>query len=187
MKNIDVPLWDKGDDTDSFTKGGASASSFSMRQPSVKKSPLVKKIYKQILGREPSSREMAYYKYSSAKKEDIIKKLLEGDEHKQLLEMAKKFPDLEETNSKLKSKVLKLTSKIKDNEEEFKQLKSLLEEKNATIKELRETKDLPPYLDGQVLEEDGVHYSVSRTPSKEVIIKREKTFWDRLRYLIMGE
>jgi len=187
MKNIDVPLWDKGDDTDSFTKGGASASSFSMRQPSVKKSPLVKKIYKQILGREPSSREMAYYKYSSAKKEDIIKKLLEGDEHKQLLEMAKKFPDLEETNSKLKSKVLKLTSKIKDNEEEFKQLKSLLEEKNATIKELRETKDLPPYLDGQVLEENGVHYSVSRAPSKEVIIKREKTFWDRLRYLIMGE
>ncbi len=187
MKNIDVPLWDKGDDTDSFTKGGASASSFSMRQPSVKKSPLVKKIYKQILGREPSSREMAYYKYSSAKKEDIIKKLLEGDEHKELLEMAKKFPDLEETNSKLKSKVLKLTSKIKDNEEEFKQLKSLLEEKNATIKELRETKDLPPYLDGQVLEENGVHYSVSRAPSKEVIIKREKTFWDRLRYLIMGE
>lgn len=187
MKNIDVPLWDKGDDTDSFTKGGASASSFSMRQPSVKKSPLVKKIYKQILGREPSSREMAYYKYSSAKKEDIIKKLLEGDEHKQLLEMAKKFPDLEETNSKLKSKVLKLTSKIKDNEEEFKQLKSLLEEKNATIKELRETKDLPPYLDGQVLEENGVHYSVSRAPSKEVIIKREETFWDRLRYLIMGE
>ena len=83
--------------------------------------------------------------------------------------------------------LLKLTSKIKDNEEEFKQLKSLLEEKNATIKELRETKDLPPYLDGQVLEEDGVHYSVSRAPSKEVIIKREKTFWDRLRYLIMGE
>lgn len=186
MKNVDVPLWDKGDDTDSFTKGGASSSSFSMRKPSVKKSPLVKKIYKQILGREPSSREMAYYKYSSAKKEDIIKKLLEGDEHKELLEMAKSFPDLEETNSKLKSKVLKLKSKVKDNEEEYKQLRSLLEEKNATIKNLRETKELPPYLDGDVLEENGVHYSVPRAPLKGVI-KREETFWDRLRYLIMGE
>jgi len=186
MKNIDVPLWDKGDDTDSFSKGGVSASSFSMRKPPVKKSPLVKKIYKQILGREPSSREMAYYKYSSAKKEEIVKKLLEGDEHKELLEMARSFPDLEETNSKLKSKVLKLESKVKDNEEEFNQLKSLLEEKNATIKDLRETKETPPYLDGQVLEENGVHYSVSKAPMKKVI-EREKTFLDRLRYLIMGE
>jgi chromosome segregation ATPase len=186
MKNVDVPLWDKGDDTDSFSKGGASASSFSMRKSSVKKSPLVKKIYKQILGREPSSREMAYYKYSSAKKEDIIKKLLEGEEHEEILEKAKKYPELEETNSKLKSKVLKLKSKVKDNEEEFKQLKSLLEEKNTTIKELRESKEVPPYLDGQVLEENGVHYSVSSAPLKEVI-KRDKTFWDRLRYLIMGE
>ncbi|MFA7628202.1 MAG: DUF4214 domain-containing protein [Candidatus Dojkabacteria bacterium] len=186
MKNVDVPLWDKGDDTDSFSKGGASASSFSMRKPSVKKSPLVKKIYKQILGREPSSREMAYYKYSSAKKEDIIKKLLESEEHEEILERAKKYPELEETNSKLKSKVLKLKSKVKDNEEEFKQLRSLLEEKNATIKDLRETKEVPPYLDGDVLEENGVHYSVSRAPLKEVI-KRDETFWDRLRYLIMGE
>ncbi len=186
MKNVDVPLWDKGDDTDSFSKGGASSSSFSMRTPSVKKSPLIKKIYKQVLGREPSSREMAYYKYSSAKKEEIIKKLLEGDEHKELLEMARSFPDLEETNSKLKSKVLKLKSKVKDNEEEFKQLKSLLEEKNAIIKELRETKETPPYLDGQVLEEDGVHYTVSGVPMNKDI-ERNKTFWDRLRYLIMGE
>jgi hypothetical protein len=73
MKNVDVPLWDKGDDTDSFSKGGASSSSFSMRTPSIKKSPLIKKIYKQILGREPSSREMAYYKYSSAKKKKLFK------------------------------------------------------------------------------------------------------------------
>jgi hypothetical protein len=186
MKNVDVPLWDKGDDTDSFSKGGASASSFAMRKPSVKKSPLVKKIYKQILGREPSSREMAYYKYSSAKKDEIIKKLLEGEEHEGILEKAKKYPELEETNTKLKSKVLKLKSKVKDNEEEFKQLKSLLEEKNATIKELRETKEVPPYLNSEILEENGVHYSVPRKPLKEVI-KKEETFWDRLRYLIMGE
>jgi uncharacterized protein YhaN len=186
MKNVDVPLWDKGDDTDSFTKGGALSPSFSMRQPSVKNSPLIKKIYKQILGREPSSREMAYYKYTSAKKEDIIKRLLESKEHEDILEKAQKYPELEQTNSKLKSKVLKLESKIKDNEEEFKQLKSLLEEKNTTIKELRKTEEVPPYLDGDVLEEDGVHYSVSKAPVKEVI-KKDETFWDRLRYLIMGE
>jgi len=186
MKDIDVPLWDKGDDTDSFTKGGASNSSFTMKQPPVGKSPLVKKVYKQILGREPSSREMAYYKYTLAKKEDIIKRLLESKEHEDILEKARKYPELEETNSKLKSKVLKLESKLKDEEEEFKQLKSLLEEKNETIKELRKTKEVPPYIEGAVLEENGVHYSVSRAPVKEVI-KKDETFWDRLRYLIMGE
>ncbi len=184
MKNVDVPLWDKGDDTDSFTKGGVLGSS--LKQSPLGKSPLVKKLYKQILGREPSSREMAYYKYTLAKKEDITKRLLESEEHKKILEKAQKYPELEETNSKLKSKVLKLESKIKDNEEEFKQLQSLLKEKNATIKELRRTKEVPPYLDGAVLEEDGVHYSVSKAPLKEVV-KKEENFWDRLRYLIMGE
>jgi hypothetical protein len=185
MKNVDVPLWDKGDNTDDFSKGGSGGQLPSMRQPSQKKSPAIKKLYNQILGRDPSSREMAYYKYSSAKKEDVIKKLIEGEEHVGILEKAKQYPELVEKNSKLKSTVLKLKSKAKDRKIEFEQLNNLLNEKNEIIKELREQKNVPYVSNNAVFADNNVHYSISRTATKE--IKREETFWDRLRYLIMGE
>jgi hypothetical protein len=185
MKNVDVPMWDKGDDTDDFSKGGASSSpSLQMRKPSIKKSPLVKKIYKQVLGREPSSREMAYYKYSSAEKEDILKKLLEGDEHKEILKKAKEYPELKEKNSKLKSTVLKLKSRAEDRANEYSELKRLLEEKSETIKSLREEKNVPYLSDIKILEENNVHYSISKTAEKPKI--KDETFWDRISYLLFG-
>jgi hypothetical protein len=186
MKNVDVPMWDKGDDTDDFSKGGASSSpSFKMRKPSIKKSPLVKKIYKQVLGREPSSREMAYYKYSLAKKEDILKKLLEGEEHKELLKKAKDYPELKEKNSKLKSTVLKLKSKAKGRANEYTELKRLLEEKNEIISSLREEKTVPYLSDVKILEENNIHYSISK--SAEQLKEKEETFWDRISYLLFGK
>ncbi len=188
MKNVDVPMWDKGDDTDDFSKGGASSTpSFPMRKPSTKKSPLVKRLYKLVLGREPSSREMAYYKYSSAEKEDIVKKLLESDEHKDILEKAEKYPELKEKNTKLKSTVLKLKSRAKDRANEYTELKRLLEEKNEIIVSLREDKNVPYLSDAKILEENDVHYSISRTAEVERNIQREETFWDRISYLLFGK
>lgn len=187
MKNVDVPLWDKGDDTDDFSKGGGSTPSFPMGKLSTKKSPVVKKMYKLILGREPSSREMAYYKYSSAQEEDIIKKLLKGDEHKDILEKAQKYPELKEKNTKLKSTVLKLKSKAKDRANEYTELRRLLEEKNEIIINLREDKNVPYLSDEKILKEKDVHYSISRSAEVERSIQKGETFWDRLSYLLFGK
>jgi predicted nuclease with TOPRIM domain len=185
MKNVDVPLWDKGDDTDDFSKGGASSASPLKRRPSVKKSPLVTKIYKLVLGRKPSSREMAYYKYSSAEEEDILKKLLEGDEHKEILEKAGKYSELKEKNKKLKSTVLRLKSKAKDRANEYGELKRLLEEKNETISSLREEKIVPYLSDEKILEENNVHYSISHEAKRRE--EKDETFWDRISYLLFGK
>lgn len=190
MKNVDVPMWDKGDDTDDFSKGGASGGSpYSMGRPSIKKSPAVKKLYKQILGREPSSREMAFYKYSNAKKEDIIEKLITSDEHKEIIEKAKKYPSLSSKNKKLKSTVLKLKSKIEDNVVEQKELKKLLEEKNETIKSLRSSKNVPYLCDEKIVEENNVHYSISTGSQQQSNqpVRDDETFWDRLSYLLFGK
>ncbi len=187
MKNVDVPLWDKGDDTDDFSKGGANTPSFPMRKPTTKKSPLISKLYKLVLGRQPSSREMAYYKYSSAEKEDIIKKLLESDEHKDILEKAEKYPELKEKNSKLESTVLKLKSRTKDRANEYTELKRLLDEKNEIIINLRVDKNVPYLSDEKILKENDVHYSISRTAEIEKNIQKEETFWDRISYLLFGK
>lgn len=186
MKNVDVPLWDKGDDTDDFSKGGGRSSSLPVRRFSSSKSPVVKKIYKLVLGREPSSRESAYYKYSDAKKDEIVKKLLESEEHKEIIEKAKKYPELEEKNSKLKSTVLKLKSRAKDRANEFTELKRLLDEKNETLRTLRIEKNAPYLSDEKLLKESDVHYSISRSAESERSIRRDETFWDRISYLLFG-
>ena len=186
MKNVDVPMWDKGDDTDDFSKGGSTTPSFNMPS-SGKKDPEIKKLYKLILGREPSSREAAYYKYSSLKKGEIIEKLLKNDEHKNILEKSKKFPELKEENRESKSTILKLKTLVSDKEEEFKELRRLLEEERKTIEELREKKESPFLKDKSLLEDEDVHYSVSKSRYLERRSKTEDTFWDRLHYLIFGK
>lgn len=182
MKNVDVPMWDKGDDTDSFAKGGAS-SSFSFKA-SDEKNPEIKEIYELVLGREPSSRETSYYKYSTLKKDAIVKKLLESDEHKGIVEKAKEVPNLKEENRNLESTVLKLRSLQDDRENEYLELKRLLVEKNNTIDSLRENKDIPFLTDRKVLEENNIHYSISK--EKHVESKLKEGFFDRLLYLLMG-
>ena len=183
MKNVDVPIWDKGDDTDDFVKGGAS-SQLSFQGPPTK-SPQVKEIFELVLGREPSSREISYYKYSTLKREQIVKKLLEGDEHRNVLEKAKKFPELKEENRNFESTVLKLKTMLEDRENEFLELKRLLVEKNNTIDTLRQNKDIPFLTDKKVLEENNVHYSISK--EKENKPREKEDFLDRLLYLFFGD
>ena len=182
MKNVDVPMWDKGDDTDDFSKGGATSQlSF---EPSVVKVPAIKEIFELVLGREPSSREMSYYKYSTLKKEQIVKKLLEGEEHKNILEKVKKFPELKEENKQYLSTILKLKSALDDKENEFLELRRLLVEKNNSIEHLRENKSIPFLTNEKILQENNQHYSVSREGGVEK--KKQEGFLDRLFYLIFG-
>lgn len=174
MKNVDVPMWDKGDDTDSFSKGGASGS-FSFSTPTIKNTEL-KEIYMLVLGREPSSREMAQQKYSPTKRNDLIVKLVESDEHSKVLDRSKEHPTLKDDLSGAKSKILKLKTLVSDQESEFLELKRLILEKNSMIESLRENKDVPFLTDRTVLEEKNMHYSTSSSEREE----REDTIWDRI-------
>lgn len=183
MKNVDVPMWDKGDDTDDFSKGGAS-SSFSFEPPKVK-APAVQEIFQLVLGREPSSREMSYYKYSTLKKEEVINKLLDGEEHKNILEKSKKFPELKEENKKYQSTILKLKSNIEDSRNEYLELKRLLVEKNNIIESLRQNRDLPFLTNKSTIEENNIHYSISK--ERNVSEKKDLGILDRLRYLLFGD
>ena len=72
MKNVDIPLWDKGDSTDNFTKGGGkSALKFDQM---VKQDQEIVDIFELVLGRKPTTRESAYYRISRLEREEIIEK-----------------------------------------------------------------------------------------------------------------
>ncbi len=106
--------------------------------------PMIKETFQLVLNREPSSRELSFYKYGIQSKEEIIDKLLSEDEHTQSLEKAKEFSNMEDRAKNAEHKVKKLNQNIEDMQKEEVQFKSLLAEKNREIAILRrETSD--PY------------------------------------------
>ena len=104
---------------------------------------IVEKAYKDILGRDPDTRDLNYYKYSSAGEEEIRQELLEGKEHKTLIENGREFKKLKNLLANAESKIKALESEIRDQKSSFEQMNSLLKEKNLHIEELRKREKHP--------------------------------------------
>lgn len=184
MKDADVPLWDKGDKTDDFAQGGSSGFSFPGFSDSAERTKEIEKVYKLVLGRKPTSREVSYYRYSTSKKDEIIKKLLESDEHKDLAKKGRDYPDLEERERLDQNTILKLKHGIEDQQEEFNQMRSLLNEKNKEIDSLRGEKKVP-YVTQAFLEGRNVTYYYNDDRKQKKMIEPRKRGWiDKLFDLI---
>ena len=153
MKNVDVPMWDKGDDTDDFSKGGSKRGGFSFKESTTDKVEKIEKIFKKVLGRKPSSKELSYYKYSVIKEEELMDKLLKSEEFKENIKKLEGYPELQETLRIAKIGVMKLKNQLVDQENEFAELAVLLKEKNKIIQELR-TKDSAFLTDAQLFRKD---------------------------------
>lgn len=174
MKNVDVPIWDKGDSTDSYSKGGGSM--FSDFESLSEKIPMIEEVYERVLGRKPSSRELSLYKYSVLKREEITRKLLNSDEHKEIIGKGRSYPELEERERLAMSNILKLKHGIEDMKEEHDQLKGILVEKNKIIEGLREEKSAP-YINGEL--PTGRYNTYYNTTENSISFKKE-TFLDKL-------
>lgn len=121
MKIADLNLGDKNDDLKS----------------SKDRITMIKEVFNLVLRREPSSRELSFYKYGIQEKEEIVEKLIENKEHSELIEKAQEFPLMEERAKSAEHKILQQRQNIKDSEDEILFQKNLLEEKNREIAILR--------------------------------------------------
>ncbi len=186
MKNVDVPLWDKGDNTDNFVKGGASQRSMSF-DGVVEADKNITSAFKLVLGRKPSTRESAYYRISRAQKNDIILKLISGAEHKELIRNAYKYPEVVKENVQLKGNILKLKSEYESRVKEYEDLKILLEEKNNTIKELRVTNGNPFVTDRRIIEESTTYNNrYVKAGSSKRYEPVKKSLWDKIIDILFG-
>jgi TolA-binding protein len=105
--------------------------------------PMIEEVFELVLNREPSSRELSFYKYGVQDREEIIEKLLDDKEHQEALEKSKQVPKLEDKVKQAEHKVVQLKQQVEDNQEEIKQTRNLLEEKNKEITILRREKNDP--------------------------------------------
>lgn len=177
MKNVDVPLWDKGDSTDNYAKGGGSARLQSL-EGTLSADRDVLRAFKLVLGRKPSTRESAYYRISRLEKDDIKLKLLDSKEHKEIIENAKLYPSIVKESKDQKVNILKLKSKYESLAEELEELHKLLTEKNNTIVELRKVKGKPYITNSDMLREAKESRSTLTNSSNPP--NGEKSVWDRI-------
>lgn len=124
--------------------GGAGAGQGSMpkRLTPQERVEMIERVYGQVLDRKPDTRDINYYKYSTLGEEEIRKQLIDGKEHKQLMEDGRNYKKMEERTDQAEARVRMLEGQIKDQIEEFKHLTELLDEKNKFIQRLRGEKDV---------------------------------------------
>lgn len=127
------------DKSDDFSSGGSS----SFGSIPTDKVPMIENVFKEVLGRKPTSREMAYYKYGVLDEDGIREKLLKSKEHHQLIENALKLPGIEEELKTVRVSERKLSQIVSDLNEEITESERLLREKNLLISELRQKVNNP--------------------------------------------
>jgi hypothetical protein len=123
------------DTTDDFSKGGSSSRK--MFDDDSDRLEMVEEVYNLVLGRKPSSRELSYYKYSISNKEEIMLKLLNSREHKDIISNSLELPNIKEQWEVSKLDNMKLNQKLLDMGKEQTQLQGLLAEQRAKITDLR--------------------------------------------------
>ncbi len=104
---------------------------------------MIEEVYKLVLNREPDTRDINYYKYSTLDKNEIIAQLLDGKEHKQVIDDGRGFKKMKDRAEQAEIRSKLLQNQIQDQLQEFKELTNLLEEKNRQLKLLRQKNGNP--------------------------------------------
>ncbi len=157
--------------SDDFS-GGGSISSFG--SISIDRVPMIEKVFEEVLGRKPSSRELAYYKYGVIKEDGIRSKLIKSEEHKNLIDSALKLPGIENELKSVRVSERKLQQKIEDTRLEMLESEKLLNEKNFIIKELRESVTNPYDFPSEAEKfEEGFDLYSSRERTGTTIVKKK--------------
>ena len=130
-KNLDgiIPShWLKGD--------GESSKSSKNLSPS-DRVKIIEKAFEDILCREPDTRDLNYYKYSSMQEEEIRQDLIESDEHTKLVKNGREYKKTKNLLENAESRISSLQREIEDKEAGLKHMEDLLKEKNLHIEELK--------------------------------------------------
>jgi len=170
-----------------------------IRQSLKTRETFIVKTFDLILNREPSSRELSYYKYGDMEEVEISEELLSGEEHKEVLKDAKEKKKLEKKVKALENEKERLENLINDKAVEYRELASLLQTKNQEIKKLREeekniynqekilkTESVEEILPGYSFEYNQSYSQPTVTP-KKVSLKREEDIFDKIRKLLKIE
>lgn len=118
------------------TGGMSSASKSGNLMDREERKEMIKKTYLKILGKEPAQNDLNFNLNTAVSEEDLIKKLLEGKEHEEMVKEAGEVKELRNKAIKAESDLATVSSNVGDMKEMINGLNKLLEQKNKYIAQL---------------------------------------------------
>jgi len=116
--------------------GSSSGSKSNNLMDREERKEMIKKTYQKILGKEPNQNDLNFNLNTAVSEEDLTKKLLEGEEHKEMVKEASEVKDLRSKATKAESELATVTGSISDMKEMIGSLNKLLDQKNKYIAQL---------------------------------------------------
>ena len=124
-----------GFNTNSWGTSGTQTKKFMTRE---ERKEMIKKNYVKILGREPNQSDLNYFLNISISEQDLIKRMVDSQEHADLVKARQEVIKIKEKFVKQKDELLRLRVKTKDQQSIIKNLNALLMQKNRIIFELQQ-------------------------------------------------
>jgi len=142
------------------------------------KKKMIADLYQKILGRKVNDQDMNYFLNLGLNEDQMIKRLVESQEHVDIVKESQEYKEIKPTFDKLKIEKQELQSKVADQEKIVEQQNELIAQKNKSIQEMHQ-KEIPS--EPQTLETEPTYPSVSPgesispdkpTPSKESLVDK---------------
>lgn len=99
---------------------------------------MIKQMFIKVLGKEPNQNDLNYHLNTGVTETELMKKLVEGEEHQKIVENAKQFKDLTDRITKLTAEIDQLKANNNDSKVMQDSMNRLLEYKNVLIARLHQ-------------------------------------------------
>ncbi|MFW5702784.1 MAG: hypothetical protein ACOCXP_02345 [Candidatus Dojkabacteria bacterium] len=114
--------------------GGGGAGTSNMSRDERKK--MIETYYKKAFGKQPEQGDVNYFLNIGVSGEQLLKRILESEDHKVLVENAQKYDELKSEYDKLETESTKLKDQLNDQRKVLENLNSLLLQKNYALQQL---------------------------------------------------
>ncbi len=100
---------------------------------------MIEKTYMKLLGRKPSQSDLNYFLNMGINEIDLIKKMVDSQEHLDLVKAKQELADVKDKSSKQAQHILKLETAVNDQKAMLINLNHLLQHKNQALGELEQS------------------------------------------------
>lgn len=126
----------------SFNNQASSFNSTAPNKPILmdreERKEMIKKVFLKVLGKEPNQNDLNYHLNTGVAEMELLKKLVEGDDHAKLVKEALEFKELNDKVNRLNAEIDQLKANNQDNKAMYNSMNQLLEHKNLLIARLHQ-------------------------------------------------
>lgn len=159
--------------------GAATGGNFMMDRE--QRREMIKKNYVKMLGREPTASDMNYFLNQGINEQDLIQKIVDSQEHQDLVKSKQKAADLEKKTNDQESEIKKLTAQAKDQQAILENLQNLLIHKNQAIAELEQAVFNKHGVPSSVYKQNSsAPSSVAPESAASTPTQAHRGFWDKI-------